>query len=246
MGGLRVTQLSTAMGVFHGVTAQLFLCLTVLIAAVTGRWCNVPGPLATARFADGAPRFGLAVRRWALVLLGVMAVQLVLGASMRHTDSRLAIPDFPSAYGRWVPPLGASAIRDAIDAQPYERFTRYYTPGQVGVHFAHRIWAVGLVAVACVFLTRLAVEARGDNRLVVPMVALLGLLLGQVALGAAVVWTGPHHANDEVATAHQAIGAVVLATATLLAFRVHALRPMPGKPAGAQARLGTLPEGVPV
>ena len=38
MGGLRVTELSTTWAVFHGITAQLVFCMTVLIAAATSRW----------------------------------------------------------------------------------------------------------------------------------------------------------------------------------------------------------------
>ncbi len=38
MGGLRVTEISEVWGVFHAITAQIFLCMTVVIAAATSRW----------------------------------------------------------------------------------------------------------------------------------------------------------------------------------------------------------------
>ena len=44
-----------------------------------------------------------------------------MGATMRHTDAGLAIPDFPWAFGRLVPP--------------------HWSP-QIAIHFAHRVGAL--------------------------------------------------------------------------------------------------------
>ena len=187
MGGLRVTEMSVILAVIHGVTAQVFLCVTVLIAAATSRWwldAAVAAPYA------GTPRFySVKLRRLSLALLAVMAVQLVLGASMRHTGSRLAIPDFPSAYGRLIPPLTEAGIQQATDDVPYEEAIQTYSPAQVGLHFGHRVWAVMVLAIAAWLITRLAVEVGNDPRLAAPMTALVGLLLTQLALGALVIWT---------------------------------------------------------
>ena len=56
-------------------------------------------------------------------------VQLILGALMRHTNSGLAIPDFPLAFGRIIPP---------------------FTSDKIVIHFAHRVGAM-LVAVMVVW-----------------------------------------------------------------------------------------------
>ena len=166
MGGLRVTELSTLLAVAHGVTAQIILGATVWIAAATGaRW----GDARECHGDNETQRFSAGIRRLGLVLLVVMMVQLMLGATMRHTGARLAIPDFPSAYGQWVPPLSQTGIQAAIDDQPYEQFTGYYTASQVSIHFAHRVWAMIVLTVAVGFITKLSLEGGVDRRLIVPV-----------------------------------------------------------------------------
>lgn len=218
MGGLRVTEGSTALAIVHGVAAQLFLGATVWIAAATGsRW----GGAVAGDHGNRSNRFSAGLRRLGLILVAVMIFQLILGASMRHTGARLAIPDFPSAYGQWVPPLTQVAIDAAIDDHPYEQFTQYYTPRQVGLHFAHRLWALAVLVVAVGFITKLSIQGGVDPRLRVPVIAVIGLLLFQLALGASVIWTGGSQVNHDVATLHQATGAALLATVILLVIRVH-------------------------
>lgn len=87
LGGLRVTGLLTlsasaeatrpslALAVAHGITGQLFFALMVLVAVVTSRrWKTAGVPAAPASSA----------RRLAEALLGLVLVQLVLGALQRH------------------------------------------------------------------------------------------------------------------------------------------------------------------
>jgi len=226
MGGLRVTEMSVVLGIAHGISAQIFLCMTVLIAAATSRlWINATTtdtPSKTNRPASFSP----GLKRLSLGVLAVMLIQLTLGATVRHTGSRLAIPDFPSAYGRLIPPMTAKSLEAAGNELPYEKADRHYTPSQVGVHFSHRLWAIVVLAASVWLVTKLSLEAPGDPRLAVPLTALTGLLLLQITLGALVIWTGGHAPNDEFATAHQATGAAILATATLLAIRIHVLKPI--------------------
>lgn len=227
MGGLRVTEVSITLAIAHGVTAQLFLCVTVFIAAATSRvWAQA------AQATNGAPpaRYGSGLRLASVVVLGVMAVQLVLGATMRHTGARLAIPDFPSAYGGAIPPLTQTGITESINRIPYDQAPSYYSPVQVGVHFAHRVWAVVVLAAAVWLIAQVSTRASSDPRLLRPTTAMAGLLIAQVALGALIVWTGLSAANNSVATAHQATGAALLATATLVAIRAQVLSPPPSSP----------------
>jgi heme A synthase len=156
---------------------------------------------------------------------------------MRHTGGGLAIPDFPTSYGRVVPPLTDEAIRAEIDEMPYEQTVGYFSAGQVAVHFAHRLWAVVVVAAAAVVMG-LTARAVGPHPLTAgPIGALAGLLLAQVALGALVIWSGRH---PEAATAHQTIGAATLATAALLTIRIHLLGEADrlGAPDPESARIG--------
>ena len=236
MGGLRVTEMSVTLGILHGVTAQLFLCVTVLLASATSRlWLDATEATTAGRETG---RYSPRLRRLSLSLLAVMVIQLVLGATMRHTESRLAIPDFPSAYGQILPPMTESGIQAAIDEMPYEQFDRYYGVGQVGVHFSHRVWALMVVVFFAWFVRGLGAEMKNDRRLTTPMLMMACLLIAQVALGALVIWTGGSGWNNEIATAHQGMGAVLLATATVLAIRVHILPPPPMRPVPTDLPVG--------
>src|SRR5512146_401104 len=88
LGGLTVLLLlPTWISVSHATLAQSFFSLTIIIALVTSPfWRN------------HEPRELPAIRRTrtlAVATTGVVLLQLVLGALMRHTQSGLAIPDFP-------------------------------------------------------------------------------------------------------------------------------------------------------
>lgn len=192
LGGLTVIYLlPTAISVMHACLAQTFFLLTVAIAYATSREWQTAGPLED----DPAN-----VRGAAIAATVVVFVQLFLGALMRHLDAGLAIPDFPLAFGRLVPPLGDP---------------------RVVVHFAHRLGAIAVV----IAVGRLVLQAHrsGDFRFV-RYTRLLGLLvLAQASLGASVIWTGK---AVYPTTAHVATGAAVLGLSFFLALRAHRhLRP---------------------
>src|SRR5437867_6086383 len=116
LGGVTVLyRLPLAVSVAHACLAQVFFCLTVALAVVTGREWMRP------RVCLGPERPALAVL--AAATTAVVFVQVVLGALMRHMGAGLAIPDFPLALGRVIPPL--------------------VTP-LIAVHFAHRLGALAV------------------------------------------------------------------------------------------------------
>jgi len=225
MGGLRVTEMAVWLAVLHGVTAQLFLCLTVLIAAATGRgWLNV------ASHSDRPWWRNREAAQWmSMAFFGVVLIQLILGATMRHCGAGLAIPDFPGNYGGLVPPLSQPAIDRAVNAYIAEHgYDRVFvainagrlTPFHVAINYAHRVWALVVLVAAGILLKVLAGREDLTEMLRGPMTLLGLLLMTQVVLGALVIWTGRH---PEVATAHQVTGAAVLATAFLIVVRVKLL-----------------------
>lgn len=227
MGGLRVevargyAALETPFRVAHAVTGQMFLCLTVLIAVVTSRLWHERVVIGQSQ-AGGLESPGRAARWACFALLAALLLQLVLGAAMRHTRSGLAIPDFPSSYGRLVPPFSDDGIAAATDAMfSYEDTPGYYAPWQVALAFAHRAWAVGVLAAAAVVLARIAPLARQDAVVRAPLLWLSGLLIVQVVLGSVAVWSRLH---PDLATAHQSVGAAILAIAAWLTLRVHLAR----------------------
>jgi cytochrome c oxidase assembly protein subunit 15 len=177
LGGLTVIfLLPTAVSVAHACLAQTFFCLIVTVAVVTSPAWRAA---ADAR-RDPAFRMGAAT-------VAAIFLQLLAGAVMRHTRAGLAIPDFPLALGRVVPPI---------------------TSFPIAIHFAHRLGA--LAVAGCV--AGCVIQAFRSRRPGLKMSALLlaGLVAVQIALGAFTVLSGKAVA---VTTAHVATGALLLGTA---------------------------------
>ena len=189
LGGITVLWLlPTAISVSHACLAQAFLCLTVTLAVSTGpSWRQRRGSRTEASQPGLAVIAGLST--------GVIYIQLILGALMRHTGAGLAIPDFPLAFGRLVPPFDA--------------------PG-VLIHFMHRVGAVAVTLCIGWVVARVVREHANELQLLWPAVTLGSLLLVQLTLGALTIWTG--RAVLPV-TAHVAVGAAVLATSLFLTLR---------------------------
>lgn len=203
LGGLRVVWLADEIGVFHGVLAQSFL---VLLAAIA--WLSSPR-----RRPSTSPPAPTVVRRGLLIATALVLVQLVLGATMRHRHAGLAVPDFPLAYGRVWPRLGAEAIARYNQQRVEVRAVRPITATDVALHMSHRLGA-------CVVLAAIALAAAHARRLLPASHPIrrgaalwLGLVLLQFVLGAATVWTNK---AADIATAHVAVGSVTLVVGGLL------------------------------
>ncbi|HEX4441463.1 MAG TPA: COX15/CtaA family protein [Thermoanaerobaculia bacterium] len=185
LGGLTVLLLlPPAVSVAHACLAQTFFCLIVTIAVVTSpRWTPSAPTLRASLAASPSGRF-------AAVTAGAVFLQLLVGAIMRHTNAGLAIPDFPLALGRVVPPL---------------------TTFPVAIHFLHRVGAlvvaalVGFCALSCARTHRAGLRRAGF--------VLVVLTLAQIALGAATVLTKKSVA---ITTAHVAAGALLLGSTVAL------------------------------
>jgi cytochrome c oxidase assembly protein subunit 15 len=198
--------------VVHACFAQAFFCLAALTAIVTSRWWSgAPDLTATEDAGKGGRLVALAAAAVAVVYL-----QLIVGALMRHYDAGLAIPDLPLAYGRALPPADAAGLARANALRDADPLLRHVTLAQVWLHFGHRVGAVlvtaALVTVAiCAFRLR-----RVKVGLFTPAVLLLVLLAAQVTLGVlTVLWRKP----ADLASAHVAVGALVLVTTFVIAVR---------------------------
>ncbi len=189
LGGLIVLlRLPTAVSVTHACLAQVFFCLTVAIAV-----CTSPRWLASQQVAVEAAAPSLCVLT--RVTVGLIFVQLILGALMRHMGAGLAIPDFPLAFGRVIPPFESQGVV---------------------IHFLHRMGALVVAVVISWTVARVLNRFRTEAQLRRPAEALFALLMLQVTLGALTIWT--QRAVTPM-TAHVAIGAAVLATSLVLALR---------------------------
>lgn len=112
MGGFRVTEHSTTLALVHGVFGQLVLGACVLMAVFAGRWWHRFIPAHQARpavlSADPSPaRLSKLTLAISVALVGLLVVQLTLGAAVRHHHGASAIPDAPAVYGGVFPPLDA-------------------------------------------------------------------------------------------------------------------------------------------
>jgi cytochrome c oxidase assembly protein subunit 15 len=205
LGGVTVLyKLPIAVSVTHACLAQIFLCLTVSLTLVTSRtWFSPPAvPQAAAQ----------RVAILAAAATGVCFLQLVLGALMRHMHAGLAIPDFPLAFGRVIPPL----------VTPY-----------ITVHFAHRVWAL-VVAAAVGWTAVRTLRTAGDVAwLRRPARLALGLVVLQITLGAFAIWS---RRAVVVTTLHLVVGASLIATSVLLTLRARRLAGRPAPARGREAR----------
>jgi heme a synthase len=203
LGGLRVTMLKDEIGIFHACLAQAFLGLLVVIALVTSRWWLRSEGRAFARSAEKR------LRRLALFTTALIYLQLALGATMRHQHRDLSIPDFPTAYHRWLPDTSAAAIAK-INAARDRLALSDVSAAQIWLQMAHRFGAL-LIAIGVVMFFIAA--HRSDNSLRRKLsTAWLFAVACQIPLGAWVIWSNK---AADVATAHVALGAVIFAIAVL-------------------------------
>jgi heme a synthase len=189
LGGATVLlKLPPAVSVAHACLAQAFLCLTVALAVLTGPdWQRM-------RPSDHR-REGAGLRGLTIATAGTVYVQLIVGAIMRHTGAGLAIPDFPLAFGRLLPPFDL--------------------PG-VPIHFLHRLGAVAVTLMVASSLAYVRNRHRHGARLLRPALLAAALVVLQVSLGALIIWTGRAVVPT---TVHVACGAALLATTVVLAMR---------------------------
>jgi cytochrome c oxidase assembly protein subunit 15 len=211
LGGLRVTLYKDQLGIFHATLAQLyFLLMSAIALFLTGFWRRLPGR------EEGDTR---GVRYFfagaTLLILG----QLALGATMRHQHAGLAIPDFPAAYGKIWPDTSAAAIAKYNLERTAAGEHLPVTAFQIVLQMAHRMTAGVVLATVgiCAWLARR--QLGGRHLLSRLALAWWCLILAQVFLGAATIWTGK---SADIATAHVACGALSLALGgliTIISFR---------------------------
>jgi cytochrome c oxidase assembly protein subunit 15 len=137
------------------------------------------------------------LRAWPAVVLFVLTIQILFGAWTAGLNAGLAANDWPLMNGRFFPEVAVTAQTIAYD--PFLN------------HWVHRWWAWVTVA-ALVVLARMAkpVERRASF-------ALHAAFGTQILLGIATVVT---EVNIVIAVLHQAVGALVVASAAWAAHAV--------------------------
>ena len=188
LGGITVLYfLPTWVSTFHATLGQTFFCMIVSLAIFTSRWWSQNRGAAGPSSDHFSGRFAVAT---ILIFL-----QLILGSWMRHSQAALAIPDFPLALGRLIPPFSSS---------------------EIVIHFSHR---VGALLVLCMISWNLIHVIRSHRRrpdILRPSILLFLLVCLQITLGAYTVWT---RTAVTFATLHMVVGALLLATSLVLTLR---------------------------
>jgi cytochrome c oxidase assembly protein subunit 15 len=201
LGGLRVTMLKDEIGIFHACLAQAFLGLVVVIALVTSKfWRTLPD-------ATVDPKKFAPITTTAIAITIAIYAQLALGATMRHQHRDLAILDFPTANGAWIPDTSADALAK-INAWRDARGLSDVTAFQIWLQMAHRFLALVIAIAVITFFFRVRIDAPRFVALKRLSIWWVALVTCQIALGAWTIWSNK---AADIATAHVALGAMMLA-----------------------------------
>ena len=193
LGGITVLwYLPDAISIAHAALAEVVFCLTVAIALVTSAgWQR--------GYTAGLPD-DRTLQKVAIATTASIYLQILLGATMRHTDAGLAIPDFPLAFGQLIPP---------------------HWDGKIAIHFAHRVGALLVTAMILATTGHVLYHHRRRAELRRPSLLLLTLLPLQITLGALTVLSGR---QPFINSLHVVTGASVLVTSLILTLRAHRAR----------------------
>jgi cytochrome c oxidase assembly protein subunit 15 len=212
IGGLRVDLSARDLAIVHGCVAQLFFCFIAAFCVMSSRFWTVRQSIAPSSAAFRK------ILYLSLVAVAIILTQLIIGAIMRHSDAGLAIPDFPTSYGGWLPPthLDSAWRQEAIHRFGTNLNLSRVTLFQIWIHFAHRIGAT-LVSLAVITLSTTILLKFHTYPIFTRLAwASLALLVIQVTLG---ILTVLLRKPADIASAHVAVGALLLVTTWVIAMR---------------------------
>src|SRR6202049_4560633 len=161
-------------------------------------------------------------RKYAVVGLAALIVQIALGGWTSSNYAAVACPDFPTCQQSWWPPMD---FRDAFVL--WRGLDIDYTggvlanPARVAIHVTHRIGAA-VVGSLLIFIGALSVARARSRRLKLAGGLLIGAVLLQIGIGVAMV----HFAMPlPLATLHNA-GAALLVICTVTLLRLLCVIPL--------------------
>ena len=208
-GGLTVLLfLPTPVSVIHALLAQTFLMVTIFISyglskERANRMSNESTDYKVLRF----PTY---------LVTGLVFIQLIIGALMRHTESGLAIPDFPLSGGYIIPAFNQEML-NTIQSMQFESGLPFVTLSQIIIHYFHRMGALA-VAFSIGWLTLKIIQSKISNEKIYRLAGfLITLIIIQITLGAFTIWSVK---EPFITSIHVVNGAVILGVSTLLILRV--------------------------
>jgi len=201
LGGLRVTLLKDEIGILHAILAQSFFVLVTLIALFSS------GKAGTFVVSLRANRISRGLYWLTICGTGLIFIQLILGATMRHQHAGLAVPDFPLAYGRVWPRMDAPFLErinsQRLDTEQLNPVTAF----QIRLQMAHRLVALSILLLVGYVAWKARRELGAGSLPAKFAAAWCGVIGLQAALGAATIWSNK---AADVATAHVLCGALSL------------------------------------
>jgi heme a synthase len=201
LGGLTVLMLlPLPLAVAHAATAQAFFCLMIAMVVFSSRGFGQPSDKIEVQLPLGWPSLTLLAMATTLATY----MQILIGAVMRHVGAGLAIPDFPTSYGRLVPPFYSFAV---------------------GINFAHRCGALVVTLLTSWTAVRVIRFYSSRRPLRNDAILMLVLVVMQITLGALTIWSGRAVLPT---TAHVAIGAALLGASLALTIRAYELKAQSG------------------
>jgi cytochrome c oxidase assembly protein subunit 15 len=190
LGGMTVLfLLPKAVSIAHACIAQTYFCASVVLMTVTSKFWRTSLKSVEEKSIFPIQYLGL------VVVVGFF-IQLILGATMRHFGSGLAIPDFPLSFGKWIPETWTFPI---------------------AIHYAHRTGAFVMLALVILLVARVYRMYWNQFGILLYAGALMGFIWVQVMLGAMVIWM---RRPLPLTTIHLVVGAVCLASAVTLTLQL--------------------------
>lgn len=203
LGGLTVLYgLPDFVSVSHAVLGQTFFVLSIVFASSHLKLFK------EGNFQNSAPLF-----KTAFVFAILIYLQLIVGAVMRHTDSGLAITDFPTMGGQWLPRFDEDFFavinntRTSLQLNPV-------TGGQVAVHLLHRLWALVIIGFT-IWLAKISFKNSISKSQRLTTTIIICTVFTQFLLGIYTVLTAK---SPFLTSIHVMVGAFLLGQAVFLAI----------------------------
>lgn len=186
----------------HAVLGQTFFLLTIAMTYFHSKTFMEIGkePAAEAR-----------EKKLGLTLLGLIYIQLIVAAYMRHSGAGLAVPDFPTIGHTWLPAFNEELLNRLTEMRhAFAPQLAAVTMPQVFVHLAHRAIAFILLGVTLLVYRGIKSERPVLN-------SILALVFVQFSLGIVALLSGRH---PLLTSLHVIVGAVFLGTVAYLNLKL--------------------------
>ncbi len=207
-GGLTVIFfLPPLVSIIHATLAQTFLVILIIIAY----------GLSKERLKrDKKIDFNTKIQIRAFIIGLLIYIQLILGALVRHTSSGLAIPDFPTMGGTFLPIFNDSMLK-YINNYLFDIDKDMVSIFQVVIHFFHRMGALIISISFLIFFFKYHNSLKHNKNIGFSLWSILFTIFFQIILGAATVLSEKH---EIITSLHVLNGAFLLGLTVLLILQL--------------------------